>query len=106
MQIFDENAHRREVEIHIGEVFEITLPENPTTGFRWSFEANGKPFCSVLDDHFEPTTQNLPGQGRHHHWHFKAAQVGSGNVTLVSRRSWQQTGMSARRFTLRVHVVA
>lgn len=105
MQNFDENAHGREIEIHIGEVFEITLPENPTTGFRWSFEARGEPFCSLLDDHFEPAPQNLPGRGGCHYWHFKAVQVGSGNITLAYRRSWEQTGMSARRFTLHVHVV-
>jgi inhibitor of cysteine peptidase len=105
MQIFDENAHGHEVEVHIDEIFEITLSENPTTGFRWSFEANGEPFCTLLDDHFEPTTPNLPGQGGRHYWRFKAVQVGSGNITFVSRRSWQQTGTLARRFTLRVHIV-
>jgi inhibitor of cysteine peptidase len=106
MQIFDENAHEREVQIHVGEVFEITLPENPTTGFRWHFEASGESFCSLLDDHFEASPQNLPGQGGRHYWHFKAVQVGSGDITLVYRRSWEQTGTPARKFTLRVHMVA
>lgn len=106
MQIFDENAHEREVRLHIGEVFEITLPENPTTGFRWSFEVSGEPFCSLLDDHFDASPQNLPGQGGYHYWHFKAVQVGSGNITLAYRRSWERTETSARRFTLHVHIVA
>src|SRR5215467_3153969 len=88
MQKFDEHAHGHKIYIHIGEVFEIRLPENPTTGFRWRFEANGEPCCSVLDDHFEPTTQNLPGQGGYHQWYFKAVQVGLGSITLVSERSW------------------
>jgi inhibitor of cysteine peptidase len=106
MQKFDESAHEHEVQIHIGEVFEIALPENPTTGFRWNVEASGEPFCSLLDDHFESAPQNLPGQRGCHYWHFKAVQVGSGNITLVYRRSWERTVTPARRFTLRVHTVA
>jgi inhibitor of cysteine peptidase len=106
MQIFDENAHEREVGIHIGEVFEIALPENPTTGFRWSFEVSGEPFCSLLDDYFEPASQNLLGQGGYHYWHFKAVQAGLGNIALTYRRSWERTGTPARRFTLHVHMVA
>ena len=106
MQKFNESAHEHEVQIHVGEVFEIALPENPTTGFRWNVEASGEPFCSLLDDHFEPAPQNLPGQGGYHYWHFKAVQVGSENIALVYRRSWEQTVTPARRFTLRVHTVA
>ncbi len=103
MLYLDESYNEREIELRVGEEFEIRLPENPTTGFRWSLVSNGEPVCVLQSDFFEPSDRT-PGRGGSHYWRFQAAQVGLGNIDLVYRRSFEQQETPARRFTLHVRV--
>lgn len=101
----DESYNEREIELRVGEEFEIRLPENPTTGFRWRLASNGEPACVLQSDFFE-STDRTPGRGGSHYWRFQAAQVGYGNIDLVYLRSFKQEETPARRFTLHVRIHA
>src|SRR5258708_14091643 len=103
MLYLDENDNEGEIELRVGEECGIRLPENPTTGFRWSLVSNGEPVCVLQSDFFEPSDRT-PGRGGSHYWRFQAAQVGLGNIDLVYRRSFEQQETPARRFTLRVRI--
>ena len=103
MLYLDETYNEREIELRVGEEFEIRLPENPTTGFRWRLVSNGEPVCVLQSDFFEPS-DSTPGRGGSHSWRFQAAQVGLGNIDLVYQRSFEQEETPARRFTLRVRI--
>ena len=105
MLYLDESYNEREVELHVGEGFEICLPENPTTGFRWRLVSNGEPVCILQNDFFEPSDRT-PGRGGRHYWRFQAAQVGVVNIDLVYQRSFEQEETPARKFTLRVRIHA
>jgi inhibitor of cysteine peptidase len=102
----DESDNEREIELHVGEEFEIRLPENPTTGFRWRLASNGEPACILESNFFETADHSPPGRGGSHYWRFQAAQVGLGNISLVYMRSFEQEEKSAQRFTLRVRIPA
>jgi inhibitor of cysteine peptidase len=98
MQQFKEEADQTEVQIPLGEIFEICLNENPTTGFRWNLESRGEPACTLVKDYFSPSG-NVPGSGGTHHWNFKAVAPGTSSIHLTSARPWHK-GPPARTFRL------
>ena len=79
----DESSNERDIELGVGEAFELRLPENPTTGFRWELVSNGGPACLLQGDHFEPGDRT-PGRGGMHVWQFRVAQAGLAILTLCT----------------------
>ncbi len=107
MLYLDESSNKREIELSVGEEFELRLPENATTGFRWQLASNGEPACALQSNFFEPTdSTNTPGRGGTHSWRFQAAQEGLGTIELVYRRAFEPQVLPARQFSLRVHIHA
>jgi inhibitor of cysteine peptidase len=98
MQQFNEAADATAVDIPIGEVFEICLTENPTTGFRWNLESRGEPACILVSEYFS-RHGDAPGSQGVHHWNFNAVAPGTSTIELAYRRQWQK-GPPARTFTL------
>jgi inhibitor of cysteine peptidase len=99
----DESQNGNEIELLMGETFELCLSENPTTGFRWSLVSSGAPPCSLVEDWFQASTMT-PGTAGSHCWRFQATQIGEGRIELGYRRSWERQGAAGRAFTLRVRV--
>jgi inhibitor of cysteine peptidase len=99
----DEGRNGHEVELFTDQILEIRLPENPTTGFRWSLVSSGGPACTLVRDYFE-ALGNTPGREGSHHWRFKAAQSGEASIKLIYQRSWEQNGVPTRTFALHVRV--
>ena len=89
-------------EIKKGESFEISLPENPATGFRWKIIATGEPVSRMTGEDFHPSA-GVGGQGIHC-WRFRTAEVGESEIRLVLQRSWEAPAESAQSFALRVVV--
>ena len=101
MEQLDESADGREIELAAGEEFELTLDENPTTGFRWRVTADGSPACALVRDEFRAPTEGRPGQGGSHVWQFRADRAGQCRIELSYARA---AGDASRDFTLRVRV--
>jgi len=97
----DDNG--REVPLAVGEVVELSLPENRTTGFHWELKAKGGPVFELVKDEFEPA-KGPPGQGGVHRWQFKAVRAGSGEIQLQYRRHWEQNAAPARNYRVSVRV--
>jgi inhibitor of cysteine peptidase len=97
----DENG--REVTLAVGEVVELSLPENRTTGFHWELKAKGGPVCELVKDEFEPSV-GPTGSGGIHRWQFKAVRAGSGEIELHYRRPWEQNAAPARTYQVSVRV--
>jgi inhibitor of cysteine peptidase len=98
----DKSADGREIEIATGDEFDITLDENPTTGFRWRVTADGSPACSLVKDEFNPPAESRPGQGGSHTWQFRAVRAGQSQIQMSYARGAE--GAAARSFALRVRV--
>ena len=77
------------LEVSVGESFELRLPENPTTGYRWTLRSNGQPVVELQADSFE-TSAGLCGAGGTHIWRFRASQAGVGELATDLRRSWEK----------------
>jgi inhibitor of cysteine peptidase len=99
----DRSYNGRQVTLAVGEVVEISLAENPTTGFRWDLKVKPEPACTLLKSTFEPAT-GPPGKGGTHRWQFQAVRSGSGEIVLVYRRPWEQNTPPGQTFRLSVRV--
>jgi inhibitor of cysteine peptidase len=99
----DRSYNDREVTLTIGEVVEISLAENPTTGFRWELRVKPEPSCSLIKDWSESAT-GPPGKGGTHRWQFQAVRPGTGEIKLEYRRPWEQEAAPRHSFNLRVRV--
>jgi inhibitor of cysteine peptidase len=102
----DESYNGRTVNLAAGQLLEISLGENPTTGYRWRLveaaTATHSSKCVLVKDLYEPGHARVAGQGGTHRWQFQAAESGACTLELEYRRSWQK-GVSPER-TFRIHV--
>ena len=91
------------VGLEVGNILEIVLPANPSTGYIWEAGFYNQ---SVLKPHGEPefysTGTNL-GAEESQKLHFEAIGEGDTEVVLVYRRSFENEGVDQQTF--QVHVV-
>jgi len=100
----DEQSNGRTLKLAAGELLEIVLGENPTTGYRWRFAETGAPTCTLVSDAYEPSGEGVPGQGGVHRWKIQAAEAGTCRIELVYQRPWDQNAHPRRTFRLQVEV--
>lgn len=99
----DKSYDGREVTLHVGDAAELTLGENPTTGYRWAFTTKPEPACKLVGDSFDPGG-NAPGAGGTHRWKFEAVSSGTGAVEMQYRRSWEKDAAAGQTFKLSIRV--
>jgi inhibitor of cysteine peptidase len=77
-------------ELFVGDEVIIRLPENPTTGFRWSASLSSEGTLASGGDSFVPATGVLtPGAAGERVLRFVAAHPGSALITLTHGRAWE-----------------
>src|ERR1700731_2459674 len=88
------------VSAKVGDMLTIQLPENPTTGYRWTVMAD---FGSLTlkEDEFEPAGQSNIGGGGLRRWRFAAERAGGSQVEFQLTRTWES---GAPKAAFRVHV--
>ncbi|MCW3474146.1 protease inhibitor I42 family protein [Limobrevibacterium gyesilva] len=100
-----EAASGQTVDLPVGQVIELRLQENPTTGFRWHFEKRGEPVCKLADDFLErPEGATVPGQGGTHVWRIEGVQPGTCDMALAYTRAWDPGSKPAATFSVRIRV--
>jgi inhibitor of cysteine peptidase len=96
------NQNGGEVEVKLGESFEVRLAENPTTGYRWAIRGSGVPCLKVEEDTFEPPGSGALGAGGARRWRFGTVQEGIADLVMEYRRSWEKR--AAETFKVSIHV--
>jgi predicted secreted protein len=99
----DEGVLNQTVHLAVGQVMELRLKENPTSGFRWNFATDGEPSCKVVGDLFESGESRL-GAGGEHVWHIKAVRAGTCEMQLFYRRPFEPGAAPAQSFAFHVQV--
>jgi inhibitor of cysteine peptidase len=96
----------RVVDLSLGEVVELRLHENPSTGFRWKMTEAVAPVCRIKDDSLQSpaATPPRPGQGGTHVWHIEGVQVGTCRLSLAYLRPWEHGAAPAATFALQINV--
>ncbi|HBO2654502.1 TPA: protease inhibitor I42 family protein, partial [Pseudomonas aeruginosa] len=90
-----------------GQELVLTLPSNPTTGFRWELR---NPAASVLKRLGPEVYSNseedsgLVGSGGESTWRFRVAASGDDRLELVYRRPWEKDAEPAESFSCAIQV--
>jgi len=81
------------VSMRVGQVLEIALMSNASTGYQWEFTSDGTPVLSRTTGPATPppmdTQPPMPGASSMSRWWFRADKPGEATVRMVYRRSWE-----------------
>lgn len=75
----------------VGERVTVTLPENPTTGYRWQLAMDPDAFHLVEDRY--TGSSDAPGAGGSRRLTFTVRRAGLLTLRLVKRRAWEQSAV-------------
>ena len=89
------------IRLRNGEKLRCTLPETPTSGYRWELQPTSG--LKVDSDTFQSSHPSRPGAGGLRSFELTAQSAGIHDLRLVNRRSWDQAS-SAGTFQLTVIV--
>jgi inhibitor of cysteine peptidase len=92
------------VEVNLGDSIIISLPENVTTGYRWSVDLLDEHIVDLQDS--QSTLQHGSGIGRgsSRTFFFRAKAVGVTPAQFLLRRSWGPKESAVDEFTMTVQV--
>jgi inhibitor of cysteine peptidase len=92
------------VTVKRGQAILIKLPENPSTGFRWSVEQSARPFLELKQTDFA-ATGTIAGGGGERRFEFIAATAGEGRLSLRRWREWEGETSIVERYEISVRVM-
>lgn len=98
----DQSQSGHTVDLPVGQMMELRLAENPTTGYHWTLVKNGAPVCLLISDRFEHQP-GPPGQGGEHAWQIKGAAVGECDIAMQYRRGFEPDA-AGKSFAMHVRV--
>ncbi len=93
------------IELMVGQIFELELRENPTTGYRWEIEQMGPELRKLPKEKFLPDSKAV-GSGGRRTMEFEALKTGTTNVRLVERRAWETDIPPLQEFEIKVNVIS
>jgi inhibitor of cysteine peptidase len=76
--------------LHTGQNLILTLPSNPTTGYRWLVQNPAPGILRSLgpEVYSNPENAGLIGAGGQSVWRFQAQNAGDGHLLLVYQQPW------------------
>jgi predicted secreted protein len=86
--------------VHVGDEIQVTLEENPSTGYRWEPDIDAR-LLREVDDRYEGDA-SLPGAPGLRVKAFAAIAAGRTELRLVNRRTWEST--SRDDFAVRLEI--
>lgn len=94
------------VHLGVGQSLTLTLPSNPSTGYRWLLQNPASSVLSALgpEVYSTPEDAGLVGSAGQSQWRFKASAVGSGHLLLVYQQPWAPEVKPAMTFDCDVEV--
>ena len=95
----------RTVDLRAGEIVEVTLPENATTGYRWAIDRLDPGIVEANEA--RPHYPSGPvGSGGTVTFAFKSTGPGSGEVSLKHWRHFEGEASVTKRFRIRMNAKA
>ena len=75
--------------MHVGDELVVSLPENPTTGYRWQLDSPGS-FLAVEDDAFALPGRAGIGAAGTRLLTLRVTAAGRASLHLALRRDWEK----------------
>lgn len=85
----------------VGDTVNLTLSENPSTGYRWVLTLPEG--VDLIRDEYT-ATQNQVGSGGLHLWEFRVTKPGIVAISGIYRRPWEGISGRERRFDIAFQV--
>ncbi|MCU0632718.1 MAG: protease inhibitor I42 family protein [Methanolinea sp.] len=95
---FSNEDNGRTVNVNQGDTFTVSLPENPSTGFRWILETSGG--IHTIQDTYQRSTTGLIGAGGVRTWKFLVSERGTHTISAIYKQSWMPTTGDEQSYTL------
>jgi inhibitor of cysteine peptidase len=93
------------VNARVGDTIELTLPETPSTGYRWEVEAFDAAHIDVAPAGMQHEADAGVGGGGIRSWRLRVLRSGATNVTFVQRRPWERADAAVDRFAIAVQTI-
>ena len=92
--------------LHEGQDFNLNLPSNPTTGFRWMMRETAAPQLKLLgpEVYSTPEEAGVVGSAGVSTWRFRAVSRGEAKLVLDYRRPWENGVAAAKSFVCKISV--
>ncbi|MGQ7956736.1 protease inhibitor I42 family protein [Pseudomonas sp. SP16.1] len=89
-----------------GQQLILSLPSNPTTGFRWILRDAAPALLHSLgpEVYSNPEDAGLVGAAGQSTWRFQAREAGEGRLLLTYQRPWETAVAPARTFDCELRV--
>jgi inhibitor of cysteine peptidase len=94
----------RSIEADLNDIVSVTLPENPTTGFRWAVDSPGYSSLELLRDDYTSSGTPKPGAATLRIMEFKPKTRGNFELKLKMVRAWESGGSGTSTFTLKLRI--
>jgi inhibitor of cysteine peptidase len=108
-RVITQKENGREVELMAGETFQVSLPENPTTGYRWTVYGSSATLVGLEKEEYdapgEDPARPMLGRGGTRVLTFKAAEPGAVELVLRLRRSWEKESEFAASFSVKLKIL-
>lgn len=103
-RLITQSDHDKSIKIQKGDSVTIQLPENPTTGYRWSLDWHDP---SALEPTQGPSFESAGpavGAGGSRTFTFVARNPGESDLALNLRRPWDDKDSAQKSFRVKIHV--
>ena len=99
-------SHCQPLRLSAGQEFNLRLPSNPTTGFRWEVRDNAASVLQSLgpEVYSNPEDAGLVGAGGISTWRFTAREPGEGRLLLTYQQPWEPNVPPAETFECELRV--
>ena len=92
-------------QLHVGQQLILSLPSNPTTGYRWAIQDSaGGVLRALSPEVYSSTESGVIGGGGQSTWRFQAFAAGQGRLRLTSQQPWEPEAEPAETFDCAITV--
>ena len=91
-------------EIAVGDLLQIELEGNPSTGFWWHFQGLDEEYLEVVKEEAEKVSKRRLGAPELGRWRLRAKRCGETTVKMAYYRQWEGVDKAVDRvsFTIRI----
>lgn len=92
--------------LQVGQTLSLTLPSNPTTGYRWTVQNAAPGILRSLgpEVYSSPEDAGLVGSSGVSTWRFQATAAGQGNLVLAYQQPWAPEVQPVQTFDCAIRV--
>lgn len=98
--ILSEKDANSTVVLKVGEIFQVVLPGNPTTGYNWEMVSGNIAILRQIGEREFKRDSELIGSGGKFVFTFEAASPGQAIIRLIYHRPWERNIPPANTFEI------